>query len=94
MLDHVWMYSEDHYEQMSPEMPATYAIFIMQKSLELFELFDLGTPTSWQLAELAFMVQDAIDSLVNMPPYDRMQEMITAEEAKVKLSVNGEPVAH
>ncbi len=92
-LDQAWMYSEDHYEQVSPKMPPTYQEYIFAKALELYELFDLGsTPTTRQLAEVAWLIMDAIDSLVNMPPYEEMQNMITAEEARVKLSIDGEPV--
>jgi len=91
-LNHVWIYSEDHYEQLSSDMPPTYESFLMHKCLDLFELFDLGTPSSRQLGELAWMIEDAIDSLVKMPPYKEMGDMINAEEDKVKLSINGEAV--
>jgi len=98
LLDHVWMYSEDHYEQLNSDMPRTYKEYIFAKALELYELFDLGpTPSSWQLSEVAFMVQDAIDSLINMPPYQEMQNSIEAEQekmrqAKINLKINGETV--
>ena len=97
MLDQVWIYSEDHYEQIRPDMPATYESFMMHKCLDLFELFDLGMPNSRQLAETAWLIEDAIDSLLNMPPQQEMKKSIEAEQekvqaAKIKLAINGETV--
>lgn len=94
MLDQVWIYSEDHYEQIRPDMPKTYESFMMHKCLDLYELFDLGTPNSRQLAETAWLIEDSIDSLLKMPPQAQMERMVAAENIKAKLKIDGEPVGH
>jgi hypothetical protein len=93
-LDEVWIYSEDHYEQIRPDMPKTYESFMMHKCLDLYELFDLGTPDARQLAEVAWLIEDAIDSLINMPPQGEMERMVKAEDIKASLKIDGEPVGH
>jgi hypothetical protein len=57
-------------------------------------LFDLGTPDARQLAEVAWLIEDAIDSLINMPPQGEMERMVKAEDIKASLKIDGEPVGH
>ena len=82
-MDEVWIYSEDHYEQLSEKMPPTFESFMMHKCLDLYELFDLGTPNSRQLAEVAWLIQDSIDSMMKLPPYIPRKEVIGEAEANI-----------
>jgi hypothetical protein len=75
-LDQIWMYSEDHYEQVTDKMPKTFESFMLHKCLDLYELFDLGTPSSRQLAEVAWLIQDSIDQLMKMPPLELPKKVV------------------
>lgn len=82
-MDHVWIYSEDHYEQLNDEMPPTFESFMMHKCLDLYELFDLGTPSSRQLAEVAWLIQDSIDQMMKLPPHIPRKKVIGEAEANI-----------
>lgn len=86
-LDQIWLYSEDHYEQATPDMPPTYEHYMLAKCLELYDLFDLGTPNSRQLAELAWLIQDSIDQLKGMPP-EPPPKKVAIGEAKMQIDGN------
>ena len=91
-LNDIWRYSEDFYERLTQQMPPTFEGFIMAKCLDLFELFDLGTPTSRQLAEVAWLIEDSIDRLKNMPPYHEPKKAVaeakmTIDDTKVEAEV-------
>jgi len=85
LLDQIWMYSEDHYEQLTKKMPPTYESFMLHKCLDLYELFDLGTPNTRQLAEVAWLIQDSIDQLMKLPPYEARRRVV----AEAVASING-----
>jgi hypothetical protein len=87
-LNDIWRYSEDFYERLTPEMPPTFEGFIMAKCLDLFELFDLGTPTPRQLAQVAWLIQDSIDRLKDMPPYQEEKKAI----GEMEMTINGTKV--
>lgn len=89
MLDHIWMFSEDHYEQVTPDMPRTFQSFMMHKCLDLFQLFDLGTPNSRQLAETVFLIQDAIEALKDMPPKPIKEKKVIGE---AEMTIEGNTV--
>ena len=76
LFDHIWQYTEDFYEQLDPIMPATFTEFMLAKAFDLYELFDLGTPTSRQLAEVAWLIQDSIDQLKDMKPYHKKKQVV------------------
>jgi hypothetical protein len=61
---------------------------MMAKCLDLFELFDLGVPTSRQLAEVAWLIQDSIDRLKDMPPYHEPKKAV----AEAKMTIDGTKV--
>ena len=82
-LNDVWIYSEDHYEQLSKRMPPTYESFMLHKCLDLYELFDLGTPSSRQLAEVAWLIQDSIDQMMKLPPYEKRKKVVGEAEATI-----------
>ena len=86
-LDQIWMYSEDHYEQIEENMPPTFEHYMMAKCLDLYQLFDLGTPNSRQLAELAWLIQDSIDQLKGMPP-ETPPKKVAIGEAKMQIDGN------
>lgn len=67
-LDHIWRYSEDHYEPLDAMEPKTFEGYMMAKCLDLYQLFDLGIPNSRQMAETTWLIQDSIDTLLKMPP--------------------------
>jgi hypothetical protein len=87
-MDEAWMYSEDFYEQVTPKMPPTFESFMMHKSLDLYELFDLGKPNSRQLAEVVWTIQDGIDQLVKMPPTKPRKKVV----GEAKMTLNGQTV--
>ena len=87
-LNDIWRYSEDFYEQLTRQMPATFEGFIMAKCLDLFELFDLGTPTSRQLAEVAWLIEDSIDRLKDMPPYHKPKKAL----GEAQMTIDGNRV--
>jgi len=89
MLDQIWMYSDDHYEQVTPEMPKTFESFMMHKCLDLYELFDLGTPNSRQLAETAWLIQDSIEALKDMPPKEIKKKKVIGE---AEMTIEGDTV--
>jgi hypothetical protein len=76
LFDHIWQYTEDFYEPLDATMPKTFEGFMMAKALDLYELFDLGTPNSRQLAEVAWLIQDSIDQLKDMPPYHKQKKVV------------------
>lgn len=76
LFDHIWQYTEDFYEQLDPVMPATFVEFMLAKASDLYELFDLGIPTSRQLAEVAWLIQDNIDQLKDMKPYHKEKQVV------------------
>jgi len=88
-LDVIWLYSQDHYEQVTPDLPATYEHYMFAKCLELYDLFDLGTPNSRQLAELTWLIQDSIDRLVDMPPYHKRKKVV----GEASMTIDGTKVA-
>ena len=59
------------------------------KCLELYDLFDLGTPNSRQLAELTWLIQDSIDRLVDMPPYHKRKKVV----GEASMTIDGTKVA-
>jgi hypothetical protein len=85
-FNQIWKYSEEHYEQLSPQMPPTYESFMAHKALDLYELFDLGIPNSRQLAEVAWLIQDVIEDLKKLPPYSRRKKVI----GEAKIVIDGE----
>ena len=87
-LNDIWRYSEDFYERLTPEMPPTFEGFIMAKCLDLFELFDLGSPTSRQLAQVAWLIEDSIDRLKDMPPYHKPKKAV----GEAKMTIDGNRV--
>jgi hypothetical protein len=58
----------------------------MAKCLDLFELFDLGTPTPRQLAQVAWLIEDSIDRLKDMPPYHKPKKVVG--EAQITIDGN------
>ena len=88
-LDQIWMYSEDHYERIKEDMPPTFEHYMMAKCLDLYQLFDLGTPNSRQLAELAWLIEDSIDQLVKMPPYHKRKKVV----GEASMTIDGTKVA-
>lgn len=82
-FDQIWLYSEDHYEQVTPDMPKTFEQFMLAKCLDLYELFDLGAPNSRQLAELAWLIQDSIDQLKDMPPKPKRKKAVGEAEMTI-----------
>jgi len=89
MLDQIWTFSEDHYERLTEKMPRTFESFMMHKCLDLYELFDLGMPNSRQLAETAWLIQDAIEQLKNMPPAPIEKKKVIGE---AKMTIEGTTV--
>ena len=87
-LDQIWLYSEDHYEQVTKDLPPTFEHYMMAKCLELYELFDLGMPNSRQLAELAWLIQDSIDQLLKMPPKPTEKKAV----GEVDVTIDGNTV--
>ena len=85
-LDHVWQFSEDHYEPFDSKMPKTFEGFILAKCLDLFELFDLGAPNTRQIAELAFLIEDSIDQLLKMPPEEPPKPKVVGD---AKMTIDG-----
>ena len=74
-------------------MPRTFEGFMLAKTLDLYQLFDLGTPHPRQLAETAWLIQDAIDDLKNMPPYQDRKKFsgrsaITIDGNKLKAEIH------
>jgi len=88
-FNQIWMFSEEHYEQVSKDMPKTYEHFMLAKCLELYELFDLGMPNTRQLAEIAWLIQDSIDQVKNMPPYHKRKKVV----GEATMYINGHKVA-
>ena len=88
-LDQIWLYSEDHYERIKEDMPPTFEDYMMAKCLDLYQLFDLGTPNSRQLAELAWLIQDSIDQLKDMPPWHKRKKVI----GEASMTIDGTKVA-
>jgi hypothetical protein len=86
-LDQIWRYSEEHYEPFDASAPPTFEGFMMAKCLDLYELFDLGTPSSRQLGETAWLIQDSIDQLLKMPP-EQQPERKPVGEAKMIIDGN------
>ena len=82
-LDHIWVYSEDHYERVAAHMPKDFESFMLAKSFVLYELFDLGTPNSRQLAEVAWLIQDSIDQLMKMPPLQQKKKVVAEATATI-----------
>lgn len=82
-MDQLWLYSEDHYEQLSSHMPPTFESFILHKTMDLYELFDLGIPTSRQLAEVAWLIQDSIDQMLHIPPLEKDKKVVGEAEAVI-----------
>lgn len=82
-LNKIWMYSEDHYEQLHNGMPKTFESFMLHKCLDLYELFDLGAPSSRQLAEVAWLIQDSIDQLLKLPPIAPRRKVVGEAEATI-----------
>lgn len=87
-MDEIWLYSEEHYEPVTEKMPRTFESFMMHKCLDLYELFDLGSPNSRQLAEVAWTIQDGIDQLVRMPPTEPRKQVI----GEAKMTIDGTTV--
>jgi hypothetical protein len=85
-LDHIWLFSEDHYEQVADHLPPDYESFMLAKCLDLYELFDIGRPNSRQLAEVAWLIQDSIDQLMKMPPLVTPRKVV----AEAQAIINGE----
>lgn len=90
-LDHIWLYSEDHYEQVNSKMPKEFKDFMLAKCLDLYELFDLGTPTSRQLAETAWLIQDTIDQLMKMPPQETRRKPVGEATMKIQALDGSDP---
>lgn len=88
-LNHIWMYSEDHYEQLHNGMPKTFESFMLHKCLDLYELFDLGTPSSRQLAEVAWLIQDSIDQLMKLPPLETRRKMV----GEAEMTIDGQTIS-
>jgi hypothetical protein len=88
-LDHIWRYSEQHYEPLDANAPKTFEGFMMAKCLDLYELFDLGAPSSRQMAETAWLIQDSIDKLLNMPPEPPTEKKAIGE---AKMQIDGSQV--
>lgn len=86
-LDHVWRYSEEHYQPLDSKAPRTYEGWMMAKCLDLYQLFDLGSPDSRQMAETAWLIQDSIDKLLAMPP-EPPPDRKTIGEAKMTIDGN------
>lgn len=85
-LNQIWLFSEDHYEQVAEHLPPDYESFMLAKCLDLYELFDLGHPSSRQLAEVAWLIQDSIDQLMKMPPLEIQRKVV----AEAQGTINGE----
>jgi hypothetical protein len=88
LFDHIWQYTEDFYEQLHKDMPPTFEGFMLAKTLDLYELFDLGTPNSRQLAEVAWLIQDSIEQLKDLPP-DFKEKKVVGE---AKMTIDGTTV--
>lgn len=88
-IDHVWRYSEDHYEPLDAKEPKTFEGFMMAKALDLYELFDFGAPSSRQMAETAWLIQDSIEKLLSMPPEPPTQ---TEAIGEAKMQIDGSQV--
>lgn len=69
---HYW--SEEHNESFEAQL--------FNVGHQIYELFDLGTPNSRQLADVATAIQSRIDDLIKMPP-DRPRR-VTVGEATIK----------
>ncbi len=89
MMDHIWQYTEDHYEPLDSKMPKTFQAFMLAKCLDLFELFDLGYPSSRHMAELVFLIEASIDDVVHMLPY---REPETKQVAEASMTIDGKTV--
>lgn len=85
-LDQIWVFSEDHYEKINENMPNEFEDYMLAKCMDLYELFDLGTPDSRKLAEVAWLIQDSIDQLMKMPPLETKRKVVAEAEA----TINGE----
>ncbi len=90
-MDDIWLYSEDHYAPVHDGMPKTYESFMLHKCLDLYELFDLGTPGSRQLAEVAWLIQDSIGALLEMPPYEERKVPVGEAEMTIRPLDGSEP---
>lgn len=88
MMDHIWQYTEDFYEQLNADMPPTFEGFMLAKCLDLYELFDLGSPTPRQLAEVAWLIESSVDQLLKMPPFIKQKEVI----GEAELTIDGNKV--
>lgn len=82
-LDQIWLFSEDHYEQVADHLPPDYESFMFAKGLDLYELFDLGVPDSRKLAEVAWLIQDSIDQLMKMPPPEVQRKVVGEATANI-----------
>jgi len=62
-MDDIWQYSEEHNDNFEAYMFAC--------TMFLCELFDLGLATPRKMAEIATVIQEGIDDLVNIPPQQK-----------------------
>lgn len=97
-INDIWMYSRGHYpanvrcfygfdakgQPMVGEEFLTYDQAMFKKCEELCHQFDLGLITSKKMAEIASMIEDGIDELLQLPP-QKLPEKHVIGEAKVTM---------
>lgn len=88
MLDQIWIYSEDHYDKLHAGMPETYESYMLHKCFDLYELFDLGIPDSRKMAQVAWLIQDSIDQLLKVPPYEQKERVL----GEAELTIDGQKI--
>lgn len=75
-LQDIWMYSEEH----NPD----FEKWMFDCTAFLCDLFDLGLPTSRKMAEIATVIQEGIDDLINMPPPMQKVKIVGEAEYTIK----------